>query len=98
MRVLLMLRWILRDFGWVVHGLEQIKKRKDKNPDKIDKVPKQPGNLDAVGEMLGIALVDFFADRQPHVEENQNTTEHVRSVQSGDRKITREICAVPRPE
>jgi hypothetical protein len=30
-----------------VHGLEQIKKRKDKNPDEIDEVPEETGDFDA---------------------------------------------------
>src|ERR1700730_5859533 len=97
-RVLLMLRWILRNIRRVVHGLEQIEKRKDENPDKIDKVEEQTGNLYAIGEVFGIPLVNLFADRQPHVKKNEDTAEHVRAMQSGNSKIAREISAVPRPE
>src|SRR6266481_6130378 len=78
--------------------LEQIKEREDENPDKIDKVPEQSADLDSIGQMFRIALVKFFADRQPHVNENQDAGEHVRSMQAGNGKITREIRAVPRPE
>src|SRR4029077_9378075 len=96
--VLLMLRWILRNVRRVVHGLEQIEKRKDENPDKIDKVPEQTADLHAIGEVFGISLVNFFANRQPHVEKNEDTAQHVRAMQSGNRKIAGKISAVPRPE
>src|SRR4029077_390656 len=46
--------------------------------------------------MLWISLVNFFTDGQPHVKENEDAAEHVRSVESSDRKITSEIRAVPR--
>ncbi len=93
-----MLRWILRNIRWVVHDLEQIKKWEYKNPDQIDKVPEQTANLHAIGEVFGISLVNFLADRQPHIEKNEDTSEHVRAMQSSDREIAREIGAVPRPE
>ncbi len=48
--------------------------------------------------MFGIALINFLADRQPHVEKNENAAEHVRAVKSGDREIAGEIGAVPRTE
>src|SRR4051812_20922754 len=70
-RVFLVLGRVLRDIGRVIHNSEQIKERKHKNPDEIDKVPEQAGHLHAIGQMLGIALIDFFAYRQPHVDENQ---------------------------
>src|SRR6202048_5495337 len=73
---------------------QQIKEREDKNPDQIEKVPEEAANFDAVGKMFGIALVNFFADWQPHVNENENAAEHVQSVQSGDGEIAREIRAV----
>ena len=62
-------------------GLKQIKKRKHKNPDQIDKVPEKPADLDAIGQVLGILLVKPFAHRQPHVNENQYAAEHVQTVQ-----------------
>src|SRR5204863_7244875 len=75
--------------------LEQIKERKDKNPDKIDKVPEESADFDTVGQMLRIALIKSFADWQPHINKNQNAREHVRAVQTGNGKITGEVGAVP---
>src|SRR5437762_4000628 len=98
MRVFLMLGWVLGNIWRIVHGSEQIEKREDKNPDQIDKVPEKSGHFDAIGKMLGIALINFFADRKPHVKKHQDAAEHVRAVQSSDREITREVGAVPRTE
>src|SRR5437870_5673913 len=44
--------------------------------------------------MFGITLVKPFTDWQPHVNENEDATEHVHSVQTGDREIAGKICAV----
>src|ERR1700720_296219 len=96
--VFLVLGGVLRNVRRVVHGLEQIEKREDKNPDKIDKVPEQSADFDAVGQMLRIALIKFFADWQPHVNKNEDASEHVRPVQSGDDEVTGKIRAVPRTE
>ena len=49
---------IRRYVGRVIHRLEQVKERKNKNPNQINKVPEQPGDLNSVGEMLGFALVN----------------------------------------
>src|SRR5205807_4991718 len=98
MRIFLMLGWVLRNIGRVVHGSEQIKKREDKNPDQIDKVPEETRHFHAVGKVLWITLINFFADRQPHVKKNEHAAEHVSAVQSGDREVTGEIGAVPRTE
>src|SRR6266480_1467126 len=95
MRVFLMLGGVLGNIWRIVHASEQIEKREDKNPDQIDKVPEKSGNLDAIGQMLGIALVKVFADRQPHVNENEHAGEDVRSMQSSNGEVTREISAVP---
>src|SRR2546421_9004319 len=95
MRVFLMLGGVLGNIWRIVHASQQIKKREDKNPDKIDKVPEEPGDFDAIGEVLRISLINFFADRQPHVEKNKNAAEHVRTVQSGDGEVAGEIRAVP---
>src|SRR5205823_13386068 len=93
-RVFLMLGGILRDIGRVVHGSKQIKKRKNKNPDKIDEVPEEAGHLDSIGQVLGIALVNFFADRQPHVNEDEHPAQHVQTMQTGNGKVARKIGAV----
>src|SRR5881227_2385506 len=98
MRVFLMLGGILGNIWRIVHASEQIEKREDKNPDQIDEVPEKPGDFDAIGKVLGIALINFFTDRQPHVEEYQHAAEHVRAVQSGNGEITLEIRTVPRSE
>jgi hypothetical protein len=94
MCVFLVLGWILGNVRWVVHRSEQIKKRKDKNPDKINKVPKQPGDFDAIGQMFWVMLVKLFTDRQPHVNKDEHSGEDMKAVQAGDREIAGEICAV----
>src|SRR5437879_2903909 len=96
MRVLLVLLGILRNIGRIVHGSEQVKKREHKNPDQIDKMPEQAAHLDAISQMLRIALVKFFANRQPHVNEHEHTAEHMHAVQTGDGEIAGEIRAVRR--
>src|SRR5437899_8629382 len=98
MRVFVVLGRVLGKVRWVVHGLEKIKKWEDENPDKIDKVPEESADLDPISQMLRIALVKFFTDRQPHVNENQDAGEHMRPMQSGNGEVTCEICAVPRAE
>ena len=61
-------------------------------------MPEEAANLDAIGKVLGIALVKSFADWQPHVNENEHAGENVSSMQAGDCEIAREIRAVPRAE
>ncbi len=51
-----------------VHALEQVKERKDEDPDQIDKVPEKTGHLNPVGQVFGIAFVEIRADRQPEIE------------------------------
>src|SRR5436305_15128804 len=97
-RVFLMLRGILRNIRRIVHGLEQVKKREDKCPNKIDKVPEKSADLDAVGEMCGIALINCLTHGEPHVEKSQSSAEHVQAMQSRNREVAREIGVVPRAE
>ena len=40
--------------GGLFIDLEQVKERKNENPNQIDKVPEQPGDLNSIGEMLGV--------------------------------------------
>src|SRR6266550_4140757 len=94
MGVFLVLLRILRNVRRVVHDLEQIKKREDENPDQIDKVPEKAGYLDAVCQVFRVALIKFFADRQPHVNKDEHSAEHVHPMQTGDGEITGKICAV----
>src|SRR6478672_9780850 len=75
-------------------GSEQVKERKHKNPDEIDKVPEKSADLDTIGQVLGIALVKPLAYWQPHINEHQHATEHVQTMQAGDGKIARKIRAV----
>src|SRR6267143_1323307 len=77
-RVFLVFFWVLRDVGRVVHSLEQIKQWKYKYPDQIDKVPEKAAHLDTISQMLRVALVKFFADRQPHVNEDEHAAQHVQ--------------------
>src|SRR4029077_18026414 len=93
-RVFLVFLRILRNIRWIVHALEEIKKRKYKNPDQIDKVPEKAAHLDAIRQMFRVALVKFLADRQPHVNEDDHSGQHVQAVQTGNCKITGEISAV----
>src|ERR1700730_3873711 len=95
MRVFLMLGGVLGNIGRIVHASEQIKEREDKNPDKIDKVPEESADFDAIGQMFGIALIKSLADWQPHVNENDYAAEHVRPVQTGDGEVTGKIGAMP---
>src|SRR6266481_7162571 len=68
-------------------SLQQVKQRKDENPDEIDKVPEKSADFDTIGQVLGIALVKPLAHRQPHVNEHQHATKHVKTMYAGDRKI-----------
>src|SRR5216684_949531 len=92
-RVLLVLGRVLGNVRRVVHGLEQIEKRKHKNPDQIDKVPEEAADLDPIGQSLVIILVKPFSDWEPHVNENEHTAGHVGAVQSSNGKVAREIGA-----
>src|SRR4029077_1628558 len=95
-RIFLVFFWVLRDVGRVVHSLEQVKQWKYKYPDQIDKMPEQAAHLDAISQMLWIALVKFFADRQPHVNENDHAAQHVQSMETCNGKIAGKIGAVRR--
>ena len=61
-------------------GSKQIKQRKHKNPYEINKVPEKSADLDTISQMLGIALVEPFAHRQPHINEYQHPTKHVQAM------------------
>src|SRR6266403_2153552 len=61
-------------------SLQQVKQRKHKNPDEIDKVPEKSADFDAIGQVLGIALVKPLAYRQPHINEHQHATKHVQTM------------------
>ena len=54
--VRIMLRLVLsrRDVGRVIHRLEQVKERKNENPNQIDKMPEQPRHLNSIRQMLRI--------------------------------------------
>src|SRR5207302_4614179 len=77
---------------------EQIEKRKNENPDQIDKVPEQSRNFHAIGQVFRIPLIKSLANGKPHVNEDQHASEHVETVQSGNGEVTREIGVVPRSE
>src|SRR5438045_7909403 len=57
-------------------------------------MPEQAAHLDAISEMLRIALVKFFAYRQPHVNEYDHAAQHVQSMEACNGKIARKIGAV----
>ena len=59
-------------------------------------MPEKAADLDAIRQVFRVALVKPFADWQPHVNEHQHAAQHVQSVQTSDREITGEICAVRR--
>ncbi len=61
-------------------GSQQVKQRKHKNPDEIDKVPEKSADFDTIGQVLGIALVKPLAHRQPHVDEHEHAAEHVQTM------------------
>src|SRR5207244_8896144 len=68
-RVFLVFLGVLRNIRRIVHVLEQIEQREHKYPDQIDKVPEQATYLDAIRQMLWVALVMFSANRLQHVYE-----------------------------
>ena len=86
----------VEDVGRVSSSLEKVKERENENPDQINKVPEQAGDLNSIGEMLGVAFVKLRPDRQPEINEDEHAAEDVQAVQSGDRKVGREIGAVLR--
>src|SRR6266850_4038485 len=71
--------------------LKQVKERKNENPDQVYKVPEQAGDLNSIGEMLGVALVKLCPNGQPEVREDNHPTEDVQSVESGDGEIAGEV-------
>src|SRR2546427_4139885 len=97
-RVFLVLLWVLGNVRRVVHGLEQVKKWEDENPDQIHKMPEKAGYLNAISKMFGVALVKPLADRQPHVNEDQHAAEHMHAMQTSNREVTGKVRAVPRQE
>src|ERR1017187_7929445 len=61
---------------------------KQKNPHEIYEVPKQAGDLDAVGETFGI-LFPHGSTKRPEVKNDQHAAENVQRVQAGEREINR---------
>src|SRR5947208_16910423 len=76
LRILSSLAKCQADYSW----LQQIKKRKHKNPNEINKVPEQSADLDPIRKVLGVTLVKPLAHRQPHVDEHQHPAEHVQAM------------------
>src|ERR1051325_4600543 len=87
--------WNLEKYQADCSCLQKIKKWKHKNPEQIDKVPEESAYFDTIRQMLRVALIQLFADRQPHVNEHQHAAEHVETVQPSDGKIAGKIRAVP---
>src|SRR5262249_4695504 len=71
-------------------GLQQVKERKNKNPDHVDEVPIQAGILHAVS--------GIFAHCRPDCNdrENRDAAENVKSMESSDHeKACRELGHAP---
>src|SRR5437667_4332413 len=61
-------------------------------------MPKKAGYLNTIGKLFRVALVKLFADRQPHVNEDEHTTEHMHAMQTSDREIAGKVRAMLRQE
>src|SRR5438128_5388924 len=61
-------------------------------------MPKKAGYLNTIGKMFRVALVKLFADRQPHVNEDEHTAEHMHAMQTSDREIAGKVRAMLRQE
>src|SRR6185503_218092 len=77
--------------------LQEVKHREQENPDKINEVPEQAGNFDAVRVALRIGLPKPGAG-SPEVRDDKPASQHVQAVQRGEGEIDREIGAVRRHE
>src|SRR5262245_8502983 len=63
-------------------ALQKIERRKEENPNQIDKVPEEPGVLDSVGEPHRIRLPQLGA-RTPEIRIHHHSAEHVKPMQAG---------------
>jgi hypothetical protein len=79
--------------GVVGHGLQQVEDWKYEDPDKINQVPEEAGYFDAVAELLMVGVEEFCTalNRQPEVDEDKTSGEHVSTVETGDHEVTRKV-------
>src|SRR5579871_5832666 len=68
-------------------AINQIKQRKQENPDDVDKVPIQSGYIDGSEVFGGIPALTPFQDQKG---ENADAHHHMEGVQTGHREIKRE--------
>src|SRR5437660_3910387 len=61
-------------------------------------MPKKAGYLNTIGKMFRVALVKLFADRQPHVNEDEHAAEHMHAMQTSNREVTGKVRAMLRQE
>src|SRR5688572_17395910 len=76
-------------------ALQQVQHREQENPNQIDEVPVEPGELDPVDELLGIPLPHPGA-RADEIRHHHHPAEDVDAVQARERVVDREIRAHPR--
>ena len=57
-------------------------------------MPKKARYFDAISQMFWVALVKPFADRQPHVNEDEHAAEHMHAMQTSDREIAGKVRAM----
>jgi hypothetical protein len=57
-------------------------------------VPEQATHLHAIRQVFRVALVKFFADREPHINEYDYSAEYVQPMETGNGEITGKLRAV----
>src|SRR6185295_19301852 len=79
----------------LIVSLQEIEDREEENPDQINEVPEQTGNLNAIGVPFRVGFPQA-GQRTPNRKNHNSATQNVERVQPGQRKINRQVGAVPR--
>ena len=76
--------------------LQDVKDWKEKDPNQIDKVPKQAEGFNPIREPLAVFVPQGQPDREHIVLHHDDATENVSRVQAGDGVVDPKKCAVLR--
>ena len=66
--------------------IQEVKQGEEEDPDKIDEVPEQAADFDAVGQMFGV-LLEALVVKAEEVGKNQGADDHVSTVKTGEREV-----------
>src|SRR5438876_11767362 len=79
-----------------INNSQQVQHRKQEDPDKVDEMPVESGELDAVRELVGVLAPQSGAGAD-EVRHHDHAAEELQPVKPRQREIDSQERAVPRP-